>query len=88
MVSPFNKGSECTLTLLLFTVEVNYSARHFCTLVSGDKPNTMQCFLHPNDIFTDFSNETTKRPQTTGMSPNTSPLPAAILRDEPVHLGR
>jgi hypothetical protein len=29
----------------------------------------------------------TKRPQTTSMSPDTSPLPAAILWDEPVHLG-
>jgi hypothetical protein len=43
------------------------------------KSNMMQ-FLYPNYVFTDFPNdEFTKSPETTTLSPNTSPLPAAIL---------
>jgi len=43
-VSSLNKGNECTFNLVLFTVEVNYSVRHFRTSVSGDKPHMMQFF--------------------------------------------
>ena len=51
-----------------------------CTLVSTDEPNMMSLLIIQ-------MMKSPKRPQTTGMSPNISPLLAVILWDESAHLG-